>query len=185
MQSLKKQEEYDCYCQMLWRRWPWQIYVLILKDYWSRGRKAGGKKLFTQCSRLSSRTDREKVKKLDIRKSSDGCYDVKDLEEDTRLQEYSPHQLCLLKWKEKLFQGGWYQEKSTNKECSLYIQDKTNNTDRCLHSLWMDGCMPVTQWFSSSVKGSIEAAGARVIIKVLGHQYRWSAGGYDLEIGHI
>ena len=28
-------------------------------------------------------------------------------------------------------------------------------------------------------------AGARAIIKVLGHQYQWLAGGYDLEIGHI
>ena len=28
-------------------------------------------------------------------------------------------------------------------------------------------------------------AGARVIIKVLGHQYRWLAAGYDLEMGHI
>ena len=28
-------------------------------------------------------------------------------------------------------------------------------------------------------------AGARVIIKVKGHQHRWLAGGYDLEIGHF
>ena len=28
-------------------------------------------------------------------------------------------------------------------------------------------------------------AGARAIIKVLGHQYRWVTGGYDLEIGHF
>ena len=30
-------------------------------------------------------------------------------------------------------------------------------------------------------------AGARVpvIIKVMGHQYRWLAGGYDLEIGYF
>ena len=28
-------------------------------------------------------------------------------------------------------------------------------------------------------------AGAQVIIKVSGHQYRWLAGGYDLEIGHF
>ena len=28
-------------------------------------------------------------------------------------------------------------------------------------------------------------AGARVIIKVSGHQYQWLAGGYDLEIGHF
>ena len=28
-------------------------------------------------------------------------------------------------------------------------------------------------------------AGARVIIKVSGHQHRWLAGGYDLEIGHF
>ena len=28
-------------------------------------------------------------------------------------------------------------------------------------------------------------AGARAIIKVLGHQYWWLAGGYDLEIGHV
>ena len=28
-------------------------------------------------------------------------------------------------------------------------------------------------------------AGAWAIIKVLGHQYRWLAGGYDLEIGHL
>ena len=27
--------------------------------------------------------------------------------------------------------------------------------------------------------------GARAIIKVSGHQYRWLAGGYDLEIGHF
>ena len=26
--------------------------------------------------------------------------------------------------------------------------------------------------------------GARAIIKVSGHQYRWSAGGYDMEIRH-
>ena len=28
-------------------------------------------------------------------------------------------------------------------------------------------------------------AGTRVIIKVLGYQLRWLAGGYDLGIGHI
>ena len=28
-------------------------------------------------------------------------------------------------------------------------------------------------------------AGARAIIKVSGHQYRWLAGGYDMEIGHF
>ena len=28
-------------------------------------------------------------------------------------------------------------------------------------------------------------AGTRVVIKVLGHQYRWLAGGYDLQIGHF
>ena len=28
-------------------------------------------------------------------------------------------------------------------------------------------------------------AGAQVIIKVSGHQYRWLAGGYDLNIGHL
>ena len=28
-------------------------------------------------------------------------------------------------------------------------------------------------------------AGTRAIIKVLGHQYRWLAGGYDLEILHF
>ena len=27
-------------------------------------------------------------------------------------------------------------------------------------------------------------AGARAIIKLSGHQYRWLAGGYDQEIGH-
>ena len=27
--------------------------------------------------------------------------------------------------------------------------------------------------------------GTRAIIKVLGNQYRWLAGGYDLEIGHF
>ena len=27
--------------------------------------------------------------------------------------------------------------------------------------------------------------GARMIIKVLGHQYQWLAGGYDLEISHF
>ena len=31
----------------------------------------------------------------------------------------------------------------------------------------------------------LSLAGARGIIKVLGHQYRWLAGGYDLEIGHF
>ena len=28
-------------------------------------------------------------------------------------------------------------------------------------------------------------AGVRAIMKVSGHQYRWLAGGYDLEIGHF
>ena len=28
-------------------------------------------------------------------------------------------------------------------------------------------------------------AGSGAIIKVLGHQYRWLAGGYDLQIGHF
>ena len=28
-------------------------------------------------------------------------------------------------------------------------------------------------------------ASARAIIKVLGHQYQWLAGGYDLEIGQF
>ena len=27
--------------------------------------------------------------------------------------------------------------------------------------------------------------GTREIIRVSGHQYRWLAGGYDLEIGHF
>ena len=31
----------------------------------------------------------------------------------------------------------------------------------------------------------LTTAGAWTIIKVLGHQYRWLAGGYDLEIGHL
>ena len=31
----------------------------------------------------------------------------------------------------------------------------------------------------------ITGAGARVIIKVPGHQHQWLAGGYDLEIGHL
>ena len=29
------------------------------------------------------------------------------------------------------------------------------------------------------------SAGARAIIKVLGHQYHWLTGGYDLETGHF
>ena len=28
-------------------------------------------------------------------------------------------------------------------------------------------------------------SGAQMIIKVSGHQHRWLAGGYDLEIGHF
>ena len=28
-------------------------------------------------------------------------------------------------------------------------------------------------------------AGAQAVIKVSGHQHRWLAGGYDLEIGHF
>ena len=28
-------------------------------------------------------------------------------------------------------------------------------------------------------------AGARAIIRLPGHRYRWLAGGYDLEIGHF
>ena len=28
-------------------------------------------------------------------------------------------------------------------------------------------------------------AGAQAIIKVSGHQYRWLAGGYNLDIGHF
>ena len=28
-------------------------------------------------------------------------------------------------------------------------------------------------------------AGAQAIIKVSGHQHRWLAGGYDLDIGHF
>ena len=31
----------------------------------------------------------------------------------------------------------------------------------------------------------IAQAPARVIVKVKGHQHRWLAGGYDLEIGHV
>ena len=31
----------------------------------------------------------------------------------------------------------------------------------------------------------IIGAGALAIIKVLGHQYLWLAGGYDLEIGYF
>ena len=31
----------------------------------------------------------------------------------------------------------------------------------------------------------ITLAGTWVIIKVSGHQHRWLAGGYDLEIGHF
>ena len=30
--------------------------------------------------------------------------------------------------------------------------------------------------------GTDDLAGARTIIKVLGHQYQWLAGGYDLKI---
>ena len=32
---------------------------------------------------------------------------------------------------------------------------------------------------------TMQKAGARAIIKVSGHQYRWSAGGYDPEIGRF
>ena len=28
-------------------------------------------------------------------------------------------------------------------------------------------------------------AGTRMIIKILGYQHQWSAGGYGLEIGHL
>ena len=31
----------------------------------------------------------------------------------------------------------------------------------------------------------LTVAGTREIIKESGHQYRWLAGGYDLEIGHF
>ena len=31
----------------------------------------------------------------------------------------------------------------------------------------------------------LSLAAAQVIIKVSGHQYRWLAGSYDLEIGHF
>ena len=31
----------------------------------------------------------------------------------------------------------------------------------------------------------MSTAGAWVIIKVLGHQYQWLAGGYDLEMEHF
>ena len=30
----------------------------------------------------------------------------------------------------------------------------------------------------------IISVGGRVVIKVLGHEHPWLAGGYDLEIGH-
>ena len=30
-----------------------------------------------------------------------------------------------------------------------------------------------------------ENVDAQAIIKVSGHKYRWSVGGYDLEIGHV
>ena len=32
---------------------------------------------------------------------------------------------------------------------------------------------------------NLNIAPARVVIKVKGHQHRWLAGGYDLEIGHF
>ena len=32
---------------------------------------------------------------------------------------------------------------------------------------------------------ALTLAVTQVIIKVLGHQHRWLAGGYDLEIGHF
>ena len=32
---------------------------------------------------------------------------------------------------------------------------------------------------------TVHLAGTRAVIKVLGHQYWWLAGGYDLEIGHF
>ena len=32
---------------------------------------------------------------------------------------------------------------------------------------------------------NLSIADARVIIKVLGYQHWWLAGGYDLEIGHF
>ena len=31
----------------------------------------------------------------------------------------------------------------------------------------------------------VTLAGARMIVKVFGHQYQWLASGYDLEIGHF
>ena len=64
----------------------------------------------------------------------------------------------------------------------------------------MDYCLQIKP-FNQSINQSIETkvlakvddlkctddpfAGAWVINKVSGHQHRWLAGGYDLEIGHF
>ena len=39
--------------------------------------------------------------------------------------------------------------------------------------------------FSTTTNTKLENVGARVIIKMLCHQYQWLADGYDLEIGHF
>ena len=43
--------------------------------------------------------------------------------------------------------------------------------------IWLDLCL--------NTSFNVKLAGAQLIIKVLGHQYRWLAGCYDLEIGHF
>ena len=39
--------------------------------------------------------------------------------------------------------------------------------------------------FTNTLSEKATISGAQAIIKVTGHQYRWLAGGYDLEIGHF
>ena len=55
--------------------------------------------------------------------------------------------------------------------------------------VWVSTQTSMTGWPHKKPLSTMQVAtilaGARAIIKVLGHQHWWLAGGYDLEIGHF
>ena len=74
------------------------------------------------------------------------------------------------------------------------IETETAQGDNSMESCYMEinswglplGKKATTHQLTTMLSTSKNVlAGARAIIKVKGHQHRWLAGGYDLEIGHF
>ena len=62
---------------------------------------------------------------------------------------------------------------------------RTNCLHVCLHIDWSQYGTFKQHTNKQTILSLVCHSGARVIVKVSGHQYWWLAGGYDREIGHF